>query len=422
MTRITIGVIIMATAYGLSGWFACRGIWDGFTAAMIVAVALVCYLCRQFFRERKRVGILLEAVKNHDSSMRFSGRDAAVDSQLNEISEILHDERMKAHAGELAYRMIINNIHAAVIVCNAEGFVKIVNRAALEMFGVEVLSHIENLGRIDERLPKQLLNALPGERLRFNLPSAAKIIMLVGEATIGDENLRIFVGEDINVELQGSEIESWSKLTRVLIHEITNSLTPIVSISSSMAADRSLSTEICRGLEAVKQTGEGLMEFVATFRNFSQRPTVNLEVFDVSLFLIDQAEIIRANLPENIELSVDVNPADLMMYADRQMTSRVISNIVNNAIKAIGDTKGGEIRITAFVDTAQNVIIDIANNGEPIAEENVENIFTPFFTTHSDGHGIGLALCRTLMRSQSGLVSLLPRGVDGQTVFRLTFQ
>lgn len=422
MTRIAIGVIIMAAAFCASGWLACREIWDGFAAAMIVAVSAVYYCCRQFVSERRRVGVLLKAVKNHDSSMRFSSGDAAVDSQLNEISEILHDERMKAHADELAYQMIINNIHAAVIVCNTKGFVKIVNRAALEMFGIEVLSHIENLGRIDERLPRQLLNALPGERLRFNLPSAAKIIMLVGEAKVSDENLRIFVAEDINVELQGSETESWSKLSRVLIHEITNSLTPIVSISSSLAADRSLSLEICRGLEAVKQTGEGLMEFVATFRNFSQRPTANLEVFDVNPFLRDQAEIIRTNLPENIELSVDVKPVDLMIYADRQMTSRVISNIVNNAVKAIGNASGGKITITAFVDPVQNVIIDIANNGEPIAEENVENIFTPFFTTHSDGHGIGLALCRTLMRSQSGLVSLLPPGADGRTVFRLTFQ
>ncbi len=422
MTRIAIGVIIMAAAFGASGWLACREIWDGFAATMVVAVAAVCYLWRQFVCERKRVGLLLETVKNHDSSMRFSGSDTIVDSQLNEIAEILHAERLKAHAGELAYRMIINNIHAAVIVCDAKGFVKIVNRAALEMFGLEVLSHIENLGRIDERLPQQLLTALPGERLRFNLPSAAKIIMLVGEAKVGDENLRIFVAEDINVELQGSETESWSKLTRVLIHEITNSLTPIVSISSSLAADRSLSPEICRGLEAVKQTGEGLMEFVATFRNFSQRPTANLEVFDVSPFLRAQAEIIRANLPENIELSLAVTPADLVIYADRQLTSRVISNIVNNAVKAIGDNAGGEIRLTAFVDSAQNVIIDIANNGEPIAEENVENIFTPFFTTRTDGHGIGLALCRTLMRSQSGLVSLLPPGADGRTVFRLTFQ
>lgn len=422
MTRVVIGVIILAASFCASGWLACSGVWDGFAATTIVGVSAVWFVLRQFLHERKRVGLLLEAVKNHDSSMRFSGSDAAVDSQLNEIAEILHDERMKAHAGELAYRMIINNIHSAVIVCDAKGFVKIVNRAALEMFGVEVLSHIENLGRIDKRIPQQLLNALPGERLRFNLPSAAKIIMLVGEAKVGGENLRIFVAEDINVELQGSETESWARLTRVLIHEITNSLTPIVSISSSLGADRSLSPEICRGLEAVKQTGEGLMEFVATFRNFSQRPTANLEVFDVDQFLRNQAEILRANIPANIELSVSVNPPDMMMYADRQMTARVISNIVNNAVKAIGNAVGGEISITSFVDSGQNVIIDIANNGEPIAEENIDNIFTPFFTTHTDGHGIGLALCRTLMRSQSGLVSLLPPGSGGRTVFRLTFQ
>jgi len=98
----------------------------------------------------------------------------------------------------------------------------------------------------------------------------------------------------------------------------------------------------------------------------------------------------------------------LMLYADESMMTQVMTNLMKNAVQAIGSEKEGKIRLRAYCDEQDIVRIEVSNNGPKIAPEIAGQMFVPFFTTKEDGSGIGLSLSKQMMRLQGGNVSLLP--------------
>ncbi len=427
MNRITICIAISAAAaFGAGLLFGLHKL-DFAVAAAIAAIISAAVAVRYTRRQRQSVGLMLGAVRNHDTTLRLHGDGSVIDAQLNEIAEILHDVRRQAYESECTYSTIFNRISAAVLVVDNAGFVRMINNAALRLFGVEVMPHLDTLARVDPRLPILLGNATHGSRINFSLPPSAELVITTTLEEIAGEPMKIFLADNIGAELQQAETESWVKLTRVLIHEITNSLTPIVSIARTLTDEHALSQEHQRGIDTIGLTARNLMEFVESFRTFSHTPQARPEPIELLPFLTAQIEAAQATISDGIRISLSVKPRDLMIYADPGMTARVITNIINNAAAALTDSENGsvmegsEITITAGCDDAENVLIDIANNGEQISADNTSRIFTPFFSTRSNGQGIGLALCKQLMRAQSATITLLPYTHSPLTTFRLTF-
>lgn len=416
----------VAAAFGSGLLFGLHKVEISVTVA-ITAIIFATVAIRYTRRQRQSVELMLGAVRNHDTTLRLCGEDPVIDVQLNEIAGILHDVRRQAYESECTYSTIFNHISAAVMVVDSAGFVRMVNNAALRLFGVEVLPHIDVLARVDPSLPVLLGNASHGSRINFSIPSSAELVITASSGEIAGEPMKIFLADNISAELQQAETESWMKLTRVLIHEITNSLTPIVSIAHTLTDGHALAQEHQRGIDTIGLTARNLMEFVERFRTFSHTPKARSEPIELLPFLTGQVEAARTTISGDIRITLSVKPRDLMIYADPGMTARVITNIINNAAVALTDSEtdsvreGAEIIIIAGCDDAENVLIDIANNGEQIPADNTSRIFTPFFSTRSNGQGIGLALCKQLMRAQSATITLLPYTHSPLTTFRLTF-
>ena len=108
---------------------------------------------------------------------------------------------------------------------------------------------------------------------------------------------------------------------------------------------------------------------------------------------------------------------DLMIYADEGQISQILINLIKNALQA-GAT---HIDITAGMGKDDEVIVQVANDGEPIPVSAQEQIFIPFFTTKKEGSGIGLSLARQIMRQHNGSIDLV-RSDTTQTVFELRFR
>ena len=114
---------------------------------------------------------------------------------------------------------------------------------------------------------------------------------------------------------------------------------------------------------------------------------------------------------------------NLMVYADEHLLTQVVTNLLKNAVQAIGDAPDGKIHLRAYCDEQESVHIEISNNGPKIPAEVAEQIFVPFFTTKADGSGIGLSLSKQIMRLQGGFISLLPYQLSGEwTTFVLTLK
>ena len=229
--------------------------------------------------------------------------------------------------------------------------------------------------------------------------------------TIQDKRFRIIALNDISHELDEREIDSWVRLTRVLTHEMMNSLTPVTSLSESLLTlpGAKQDEELRQGLETIHTTGKGLVNFVMSYRKLTRLPSPEPTLFDVRPFLERMVQLTKhQHLSPNVRITLEKVSEDLMAFADESMMTQVMTNLLKNAVQAIGKTEEGEIRLRAYVDAQDIIRIEVANNGPKIAPEIAAQMFIPFFTTKEEGSGIGLSLSKQMMRLQGGSISLLP--------------
>lgn len=403
----------------------------GLTATLPLLIGKLYRTQRQYDRQ---VLFLLDAVENNDYSIRFPEDDRNnhayfVNSALNRIVHLLYNVKKETVQQEKYYELILECIHTGIVVLNDKGAVYQKNSEALRLLGLEVFTHIRQLERIDPTLTNRFATCRTGETMQIPLHNergAFNLLVRVSDITLHNEHLRILTLNDINDELDEKEIDSWIQLTRVLTHEIMNSVTPITSLSDTLLTLTSQGApreEISNGLQTISATGKGLLAFVETYRKFAHIPSPVPTLFYVKGFLYRMTQLARHQHPDvHIVFDTEVSPGDLILHADENLIGQVMTNLLKNAIQAIGTDpdlcKEGRISIRSYCDESEAVIIEVSNNGPAIPPEVAEQIFIPFFTTKEDGSGIGLSISRQIMRLSGGSLTLM----TGQpTTFRLKF-
>ena len=333
---------------------------------------------------------------------------------------------MKAETAqqEKYYELILDCINTGVLVLNDNGAVYQKNNEALRLLGLDVFTHIQQLSRIDKRLMETFSSCRADDKLQITFTNERETVHLsvrVSDITIRKEHLRILALNDINTELDEKEIDSWIRLIRVLTHEIMNSVTPITSLSDTLLSlAKTTDSEIRSGLQTISATGKGLLSFVESYRRFTRIPTPEPSLFYVKAFIDRMTELARHQNPAgNISFHSEITPADLILYADENLISQVVINLLKNATQAIGEQTDGQVFLRAWCNEDEEIMIEVKNNGPTISPEIAEHIFIPFFTTKEGGSGIGLSISRQIMRLSGGSITLLP---GKETSFILRFK
>lgn len=377
----------------------------------------------------KRVLFMIDALENNDNAIHFPEENTTPETRdinraLNRVGHILYNVKSETAQQEKYYELILDCINTGVLVLNDNGAIYQKNNEALRLLGLNVLTHIRQLSKVDVTLMQKVEFCRTGEKLQItfnNERGTVNLSIRVSDITIRKEHLRILALSDINSELDEKEIDSWIRLTRVLTHEIMNSVTPITSLSDTLLSlSDTHDEEIRNGLQTISTTGKGLLAFVESYRRFTRIPTPEPSLFYVKAFIDRMVELARhQNTCENITFHTNISPADLIVYADENLISQVVINLLKNAIQAIGTQAGGKIEISARCNDSEEVLIEIKNNGPAIPPEIADHIFIPFFTTKEGGSGIGLSISRQIMRLSGGGITLLP---GKETKFVLKFK
>ena len=221
---------------------------------------------------------------------------------------------------------------------------------------------------------------------------------------------------------QAHEQESWTKLIRVLTHEIMNTVSPIASLSDalskSMDENGHSDLDVKAGLDTISDSSKNLIKFVQTYRQLSGvarpvRRAVELQE------LMDRVISLNSEYAASCGAVCVYRPdePDLMIYADEAQISQILINLIKNALQA----GAKHIDISAAMGKDDEVIIRVSNDGAPIPVPAQEQIFVPFYTTKQDGSGIGLSLARQIMRQHNGSIDLL-RSDEDRTVFEMIFR
>lgn len=382
---------------------------------LLVAVVGYIRLYRHYRRNIKKVTFLFDAIDNGDFSFNFPTEkrfkeDNILHQSLNRIKLFLQHTREEQMNREKYYEQILNAVDTGILVVDSHDNILQHNQAALRLLDTDVLTHMNQVkGKLkDEHLAKHETQAM-----------------------LKDKHVRIIALSDVSHELSNQEVDSWIKLIRVLTHEIMNTITPVTSLSETLLTRVTEDKDLKQGLETIHKTGTELLAFVNNYRRFTHVPQPQPALFYVEPFLE------RMALLCNHEVEISVSPKDLLVYADESLLSHVVTNLLKNAVEAFREkeredkqecrsadlqsaaSKKAFIRLQAYANAQESIIIDVSNNAGLIAEDVASHIFIPFFTTKPEGSGIGLSLSRQIMRVSGGSLSLHQDKTQGITTFRI---
>lgn len=388
---------------------------------LVVSVAGYIRLYRHYRRNIKKVIFLFDAIDNVDFSFNFpmqgvSKNDRILHQSLNRIKAFLQHTREEQMEREKYYEKILNIVDAGIMVVDSHDNVLQHNQAALRLLDTDVLTH---LNQVREKLKDEHLSKHETATM------------------IKDKPVRIIAISDVSHELSNQEIDSWIKLIRVLTHEIMNTITPVTSLSETLLKELEedmhwegrfatcpnspKEKDLRIGLETIHKTGTELLSFVNNYRRFTHVPQPQPSLFYVEPFLNRMAMLC------NHEVSIEVSPKDLLVYADESLIAHVVTNLLKNAVEAIKEKESTEvsedkhafIRIKAYANDQEAIVIDVTNNAGIIPDDIAAHIFIPFFTTKKEGSGIGLSLSRQIMRVSGGTLSLHQDKEADTTTFRI---
>ena len=423
---------LLIAASGALGWVV-TGSWYPLAILLVPVIGIAAYRLIGLYSDSiRRVTFMFNAIDNDDFTFRFHEDPSKVDNgmlnaALNRIKEILVRVKVRAEERERYYQLIMEYARTGLITINDAGSVYQANGEALRIFGLPRITHIQQLELPAPEAYRVLTKIRPGEKHHVScVTETGEMSLSLGcsEIVLEKRRLRVVVISDINSELSEMQIESWSKLTRILTHEIMNSVTPITSLSDTLLSlHQNADDEIRNGLEVISTTGKSLISFVESYRKFTHIPTPEPTLFYVQKFEERMVKLARHHTDfPNITINVSVEPSDLIVYADENLISQVVLNLLKNAMQAIGCGQAdGLIEVKAYCNEEEAVLIEVSNNGPVIPQEEAEHIFVPFFTTKEGGSGIGLSISRQIMRLSGGSIALKSAPAAKRTTFVLTF-
>jgi nitrogen fixation/metabolism regulation signal transduction histidine kinase len=442
--QIVFRVVLIVLPATAAGWLLASGQFPILVfICLCLVIGMVINLVNYLNSTNRKISYFLDSVQNEDSTLSFPTNISEkpvreIYEGLNKVNKQIQELKIEGRQQEQYFQTLLEHVATGIVTFNAKGFVLHANSSAKKMLGVDVLTHINQLERVNRNLFQAIRNIQPFEQKLVSVITERGTIQLSLKASSfkAKENELILLSvQDIRNELDEKELDSWMKLIRVLMHEIMNSIAPITSLSESLCqfftidgrpalpeeiTETTIGTTL-RGLNVIKEQGNGLMLFVESYRKLTRLPKPDKVIFKVE-DLVNRIKVLYSSLENNnkVKLIVTINPPGMELLADENQISQVLINLTKNALQANEKNPEGKIQISVGFNSDHRPEIRVSDNGPGIPDEILEQIFVPFFTTRENGSGIGLSLSRQIMRLHGG--SLQVRSIPGkETVFSMNF-
>ena len=386
-------------------------------------VAALTYIVTRALVRRKIIGkidFMSDALDSGESACRYSEdqwSDRRLNKSLNRLRAIFEAEKTDIRERERYFGIMLDHVQSGVIVIDGDriDYSNIIARGFLGMSDISSLRQIE---RLSPELANAFRNASETESRASLISERGTVQFSISacESRLHGKDVSIVTFNDITREMENNESESWTRLIRVLTHEIMNTVTPIASLSSALSqnlADYD-AEDVRSALGTIASSSEGLISFVQSYRSLTHIAAPVRKAFYLKDLVNDSVTIAQTNWP-SASVSYHELSEDIILYADFGQISQVMNNLIKNAVQA----GASEIDITASIDKRERTVINVANNGEPISETGKEQIFVPFYTTKgASGTGVGLSLCRQIIRLNGGTINLTSSTAES-TVFTI---
>ncbi len=441
--------VAAATYFAISGEYLYLGLSAMFALWLLVA------LRRYYSRFNTNIVFLLNALENGDFSFRFretrlSAREMELNRMLNRIKEILIKARNEVQENEKFLSVILESVPTGIFILRDDNMVVGSNSTALNLLGLPVLTHINQLSMVGRDLPDTIRHLGSNDITTIRVPNEREVLQLSLRSSmtvVKGEKMKIITLQNIGSELEHAEMDSWIRLIRVLTHEIMNSIAPVTSLTDTLLSAYteadvsgragydapegydesllqseegfSLRHDTIEALQTINSTARGLITFVNSYRQFTGVPRPSLKPVSLRQQIEDAIALEASEADRRgVIISAELPAEDIIAAIDEAQIRQVLINLIKNAVEAIGARSDASIKIV-LKGTEDKVMIDICDNGPGIPDDVLPDIFVPFFTTKEHGNGVGLSLSRYIMRLHGGTLTYFRDG--GWTVFRLLF-
>ncbi|WP_234364175.1 sensor histidine kinase [Lunatibacter salilacus] len=391
----------------------------------------------------RKITRFLESIRYSDFSSTFT-KDSKLGKSFremnlsfNEVIDAFKKTRAEKEEQMLFLQIMIQHINTGILSFDSKGRIGVINGAAKQLLQIHQFKDIYDLGKLSPDLLAKVVDLKPGGSFSINLRSDLHLNVQSAAFKMDGNSWTLISFQNIKTELQKNELQAWQNLTKVLRHEIMNSMTPIASLANTLGIileediqekddgmlelDSECYMDLSEGLGTISKRSTGLVNFVNAYRDYTNIPQPILTNVSVKQLFDNCHVLLKEELAKSgISLSLQMNPAGLEIRADQELIQMILINLIKNAKEAMAQAENKEILLTAGLDVQSIPFIRVTDHGEGIVPEALERIFVPFFTTKKTGSGIGLAISRQIMNLHQG--SLEVQSTPGkQTTFLLRF-
>lgn len=431
--------LIIVTLLILGLLFTTSGYHTTTFLTLLVLIIQTVFLVRFVSKTNHEVIRFLDAINHADYTQRFEldylGSGFGELGQAFTQSIKRFEAAQAKQAIEQKYlKAIIEHVPVPLLSITNGGTITLCNHAARQLFGTNHVTKLADLKLFGEEFATYLAHIKAGEKrlLGFTVDGMEHQLSITATQILLPENQQMLVSmQDIQSELDSAQLNAWQDLVKVLTHEIMNSITPVASLAKTAvqlvenaknkAKTLSELDDISDAVSTVARRSDGLMHFVTSYRKLTQLPTANIKLIHLEqLFQHVKTLCIASWQQQNITFDIQIIPSELEVYADVEMLTQVLLNLLKNAEHAVQNCQQPLIKLIAYLNPRGHVVIDVSDNGTGIPDELLTQIFVPFYTTKAKGSGVGLALTRQIMRAHKGTIKLTQNTKKGAT-FSLVF-
>ena len=405
---------------------------------VIIIIIQIYSLIKFVERTNKDISRFFSSIRYSDFTQNFKSniKGAAFEELSDSFMEVINEFKKTRKEKEENYRYlqtIVQHISIGILAYTPDGNVELLNNAAKKLLKINSLRNISDLNPLSKSLVSSLFKIRTGEKILEKVIDNNELLQLsifAAEFKMGAKHIILVSINNIQSELEEKEMEAWQNLIRVLTHEIMNSITPIISLSSTANSllensGEQISAETIedvRGaITTILKRSNGLIHFVDSYRSLTRIPAPNFSLIKLSVLFERLKKLLNEEFIKNkINFSSKIEQENLELTADPDLIEQVLINLIANSINAISNNSEPCIQLIGKFDNRGNITIQVIDNGSGIPEDLQEKIFIPFFTTKKEGSGIGLSLSRQIMRIHKGSISVssIP---NKETIFTLRF-
>ena len=365
------------------------------------------------------MGLLVDSFNSMTSDLLVSNRQLASTHQALQQSTEVSEQRRRY------LETILENVAAGVIALDEHNRIATINRFAEELLAIQPAAF---LGReYHEVLPRQhamIVESFLAEldatgrstierHLRVTIRRGETLSLQVNVTRMVDERGRsigfVILFDNLTNLEKAQRLAAWQEVARRIAHEIKNPLTPIQLSAQRLrkrfldriGEDRDIFDQCTATI--VAQVDE-IKKLASEFSDFARMPKLRRETNDLGR-LAEEVVFLYQEAHRSLTITCRIDPALPLFPFDAVQVKRVLINLLDNAVTALGDGGAIEVRVGPAPERETPMaMLRVADNGPGIPADVRLRIFEPYFSTRKSGTGLGLAIAHTIVSEHGGTI------------------